>query len=251
MHIFSINFFGLTIAPTYYGLMYVLGFVISYYILEKRKILTRENLDDLFLYIFFGVILGGRIGYILFYNFSYYSQNLIEIFKIWEGGMSFHGGAIGVIIAMILFSKKYKFSFLKLSDNIVSVLPIGLFFGRIGNYLNKELLGFQYTGFLRVEKNGNYYFPSPLLEAFLEGIILFLILFFINKYKKIDGIVASSFLIFYSIFRIFVEIFFRSPDIQIGYIYGFLTMGEILSSIMLFTGIIIFIYLKRKNAIRI
>lgn len=247
MHIFSISFFWLTIAPTYYWLMYVLWFVISYYILEKRKILSLENLDDLFLYIFFWVILWWRIWYILFYNFSYYSQNLIEILKIWEWWMSFHWWAIWVIIAMIIFSKKYKFSFLKLSDNIVSVLPIWLFFGRIWNYLNKELLWFQYTGFLRVEKNWNYYFPSPLIEAFLEWIILFIILFFINKYKKIDWIIASSFLIFYSIFRIFVEIFFRSPDAQIWYIYWFLTMWEILSSIMLFSGIIIFIYLKKKK----
>ena len=136
---------------------------------------------------------------------------------------------------------------MKLADNIVSVLPIWLFFGRIWNYLNKELLWFQYTGFLAVEKNGNYYFPSPLLEAFLEWIILFIILFFINKYKKIDWIVASSFLIIYAIFRIFIEIYFRSPDVQIWYIFWFLTVWEILSSIMLFSGIIIFIYLKKKK----
>ncbi|MDD5213428.1 MAG: prolipoprotein diacylglyceryl transferase [Candidatus Gracilibacteria bacterium] len=246
MTIFSLQIFGITIAPSYYGLMYALGFLIGYYIIDRRKILSRNELDDLFLYIFLGVILGGRIGYILFYDLVYYAHNILDIFKIWQGGMSFHGGAIGVILAMFLFSKKYKFSFLKLADNIVSVLPIGLFLGRIGNYLNKELLGFPYTGFLSVKKDGISYFPSPLLEAFLEGIVLFMILFFINKYKKIDGIVASSFLIFYAIFRIFVEMFFRSPDQQIGYIFGFLTMGEILSSIMLISGISVFIYLKKK-----
>lgn len=248
MSIFSINLFWLTIAPSYYGLMYVIWFVIWYYILEKRKILKREDLDDLFIYIFLWVILWWRLGYIFFYDFAYYSQNLLEIFKIWKWWMSFHGWTIWVIISMFLFSKRYKFSFLKLADEITSVLPIWLFFGRIWNYLNKELLWFPYTWFLSVKKDGASYFPSPLLEAFLEWIVLFTILFFINKYKKIDWIVAVSFLIFYSIFRIFTEIFFRLPDPQIWYIFWFLTAWEILSFIMFICGIIILIYLKIQYA---
>jgi phosphatidylglycerol:prolipoprotein diacylglycerol transferase len=247
MTIFSLQIFGITIAPSYYWLMYALGFLIWYYIIDKRKILSREKLDDLFLYIFLWVILWWRIGYILFYDETYYAHNILDIFKIWQGWMSFHGWAIWVILAMFLFSKKYKFTFLKLADNIVSVLPIWLFLGRIWNYLNKELLGFPYTWFLSVKKDGSSYFPSPLLEAFLEWIVLFTILFFVNKYKKIDWIVASLFLIIYAIFRIFVEMFFRTPDIQIWYIFGFLTMWEILSSIMLLSGIWVFIYLKRKS----
>lgn len=247
MTIFTINIFWLTIAPSYYWLMYALGFLIGYYILSKRKILDSGSLDDLFLYIFLWVILWGRIGYILFYDLAYYSDNIIDIFKIWQGWMSFHGRTIWVIIAMLLFSKKYKFSFLKLADNIVSVLPIWLFLGRIWNYINKELLGFPYTWFLTLEKNWNYYFPSPLLEAFLEWIVLFIILFFVNKHKKIDWIVASLFLIIYAIFRIFVEIFFRSPDPQIWYIFGFLTMWIILSIIMLISGISVFIWVNKKT----
>lgn len=247
MTIFSLQIFWLTIAPSYYWLMYAMGFLIGYYILSKRKILDNDKLDSLFLYIFLWVILWGRIGYILFYDLVYYSNNLSDIFKIWQGWMSFHGWAIWVIIAMLLFSKKYKFSFLKLSDNIVSVLPIWLFFGRIWNYINKELLWFPYTWFLSIEKNWNHYFPSPLLEAFLEWIVLFIILFFINKYKKIDWVIASLFLIIYGIFRIFVEMFFRIPDTQIWYIFGFLTMWEILSSIMLISGIWAFIYLKKES----
>ncbi len=250
MTIFSIQFFWIIIAPTYYWLMYAMWFLIWYYILNKRKIIESSKLDDLFLYIFLWVILWWRIWYILFYDLAYYLDNFSNIFKIWQWWMSFHGWAIWVIIAMFLFSKKHKFSFLKLADEITLVLPIWLFLWRIWNYLNKELLGFPYNSFLAVEKNWNYYFPSPLLEAFLEWIVLFIILFFVNKNKKIDWITASLFLVFYWIFRIFVEMFFRTPDIQIGYIFWFRTMWEILSSIMIISWSSIFIYLNKKSWIK-
>ncbi|MCD5382895.1 prolipoprotein diacylglyceryl transferase [Candidatus Gracilibacteria bacterium] len=247
MEIFNLTIFGITFAPKYYGLMYALGFLIGYLIIKKRGFITGEKLDDLFIYLFLGVVFGGRLGYVLFYNFSYYLENFLEIFKVWQGGMSFHGGVIGVAIAVFFYTKKYKINIWKLGDEIASVLPIGLFFGRIGNFLNKELLGFSpYHGFLAVEKNGKSYFPSPLLEAFLEGIVLFCILYFIYKNKKFNGEVLAVFLIGYGIFRIFVEMFFRAPDVQIGYILGYFTMGEILSLPMIFIGAGIYFFMRKK-----
>ncbi|MDD3144659.1 MAG: prolipoprotein diacylglyceryl transferase [Candidatus Gracilibacteria bacterium] len=249
MTIFEITLFGIKIAPTYYGLMYATSFLIGYFILEKRKVIEKKYLEDIFLYIFLGVVLGGRFGYILFYNLSNYISNPIDIFKVWEGGMSFHGGVIGVIIAMFLFSKKKKISFLTIADQITLVLPIGLGLGRIGNYLNKELLGFSnYNGLFAVYKDGVGYFPSPLLESFLEGIVLFIILnlLYIKGILK-KGQIASLFLILYSIFRLFTEIFFRQPDVQIGYIFGYFTMGEILSLPMFIIGLILFIRFRNEK----
>ncbi|NCP77363.1 prolipoprotein diacylglyceryl transferase [bacterium] len=169
MTIFSITLFGIHIAPSWYGLMYALGFFIGYWILKRRKILSDVELESLIFYVFIGVLIGGRLGYVLFYNLPFYLANPLEIIQTWHGGMSFHGGVIGVIIAMILFSQINRKPFLIIADHITSVLPIGLGLGRIGNYLNGELLGFaNYTGPLAVIKNGVSYFPSPLLEATLE-----------------------------------------------------------------------------------
>ncbi|MDD3645997.1 MAG: prolipoprotein diacylglyceryl transferase [Candidatus Gracilibacteria bacterium] len=281
MQIFEITLFGITIAPTYYGLMYALGFLAGYYVIRYRtssqpstpghSLLTEANspcplkekeqehlnspllqrrgvrgevelLDDLLLYIVAGVILGGRLGYVIFYNLTSYIENPLDILKVWEGGMSFHGGVIGVIIAMYLFSKRYKVGFLKLSDEITAVLPIGLGLGRIGNYLNKELLGFPYNGPLAV--NGN--FPSPLLEALLEGVVLFIILNLVYKNRKFDGQIASLFLIFYGVFRIIVELFFRLPDANIGYIAGYFTLGTLLSIPMIIAGFYYYVKFSKK-----
>lgn len=142
MPIFSITLFGLHIAPTWYGLMYALGFMGGYLILRARKILSEKELESLLMYVFFGVLLGGRLGYVLFYNLPYYLAYPAQILATWQGGMSFHGGVIGVILAMILFAKVHKKSFLSIADNVTSILPIGLGLGRIGNYINGELLGF-------------------------------------------------------------------------------------------------------------
>ncbi|NDK07779.1 prolipoprotein diacylglyceryl transferase [Candidatus Gracilibacteria bacterium] len=267
MYIFKTEIFGITIAPSYYGLMYAIGFLTAYIIIKKGLKISTKKMDDLLIYSFLGVLLGGRIAYILFYDLTYYLNNPGSLIKVWEGGMSFHGGVIGVILAMYFFSKKYKVGFLKLADYLCYALPIGLFFGRIGNYLNKELLGFSnYNGPFAIYINSVGYFPSPLLEAFLEGIVLFGILHYAKKIKennnkifsfklhkkwynvfipKYDGQIAALFLIFYSIFRIIVEIFFRVPDTQIGYIFGFLTMGEILTFPMLISGIYYFIKLSK------
>ncbi len=139
MHIFSVDILGLTIAPTWYGLMYSLGFVGGYLVLSRRAFFSRSEIETLLLYIFFGVILGGRMGYVLFYDPGYFLANPAEILATWRGGMSFHGGAIGVILAMIAYSWRHGKDFYRIADHVTSVLPIGLGLGRIGNYINNEL----------------------------------------------------------------------------------------------------------------
>jgi len=245
MPIFTIDIWFLHLSPTYYGLMYALSFILCYSIVKKKNILSHDDLDSLVLYIFLWVVLWGRFGYVIFYNFSYYISHLFEIIAFWKGGMSFHGGALGVILAVFLFAKRKKQSFLFLIDHIASVVPIWLFFGRIGNAINKELLWFHYDGFLAIKKEGISYFPSPLLEAFLEWIILYFILAHFLKRKRFNGEIGSIFLIFYSVFRIIVELFFRLPDENIGYIIGPFSLGTLLSLPMLFAWIWLYYYLKK------
>ncbi len=249
MTIFEITLLGLKIAPTYYGLMYALSFLAGYFILKKRNFIDKSKMDDLFLYIFLWVVLWGRVWYIFFYDFSNYFSNPIDIIKVWQWWMSFHGWVIWVIISMIVFSKKYKIDFLKLSDQITLVLPIWLWLGRIWNYLNKELLWYSdYNWFLAVYINNVWYFPSPLLESFLEWLLLFLILnYFYIKWLFKKWQIASLFLILYSIFRLFVEMFFRQPDSHIGYIFWYFTMGEILSLPMFIIWIILFLRFKHAK----
>ena len=246
MTIFNINFLWFQISPSYYWLMYALGFIAGYLIIKKRKIIKKEILDDLILYIFFWVIVWWRLGYVLFYDLGFYIDSPLSIIEIWKWWMSFHGWVIWVVIAMIAFAKKYKINFYKLSDEITAILPIWIWLGRIWNYLNKELLGFSpYNWPLAVYKNWIWYFPSPLLEAILEWIVLFIILNIIYKKKKFNWQIACLFLIFYSIFRIIVEIFFREPDAHIWYILWFLTMWEILSIPMLIFWIYFYFRLKK------
>ena len=259
MSIFSIELFWLQIAPSYYGLMYVFWFFGWYFLLKLRKkwvlwafFSQKNSLDDLLLYIFVWVIFGWRLWYVLFYNFSYYINNIIDILKVWEWGMSFHGGALWVVIALFLFARSKKISFYDVSDEVCSVLPIGLFFGRIWNYINKELLWFPYNGFLSVQKNGVGYFPSPLLEAFLEWIVLFIILYFVRRHKTFSWQVWSMFLIWYWAFRLIVEIFFRLPDAHIWYIYSWFSVGALLSVFMILIWVVCYMFLyKNKKSMMI
>lgn len=251
MKIFEITLFWITIAPSYYWLMYVLSFIVCYLIIKKRTILwnnksflTQELIDDLFLYMFLWIILWWRFGYIVFYNFNYFLHNLIDIFKFWEWWMSFHWWVLWVIFAMILFSRKYKIDFYRLSDEITAVLPIWLWFWRIWNYLNKELLGFSnYFWPFSV----NWRFPSPLLEFLLEWIVLWIILNLVYKKRRFNWQVASLFLIFYWTFRIFVEMFFRLPDEHIWYIFNLFTLWEILSFPMILFWLYFYIFLKKNK----
>ena len=228
----------------WYSLAYIFGILIGW-ILGKNIFISdiklKEKLDDYITYLILGIILGGRIGYILFYNFNYYINNPIDIFKIWQGGMSFHGGLIGVIVVSIWFSKKNSQNVFSYLDVVSHVAPIGIFFGRVANFINSELYGSESNlpwavKFIKVDNI--YRHPSQLYEAFFEGIILFLILFFLKKkeFMKIPGFISGSFLIFYSVFRFIIE-FFRVPDEQLGYIFINLTMGQIISFIFLLIGI--------------
>lgn len=232
MKIFEITIFGLNIAPSYYWLAYAISFLLGYLLFKKRKTLTITETDSLLLYVFFGVIVWWRMGYVIFYNPGYYLQNLTEIFQIWKWWMSFHWGLLGVIIWVVIFAFRSKNKhkpkyFFQITDNLATVFPIGLFFGRIGNYLNKELLWMKYDWFLAVQKNWYNYFPSPLLESLLEGILLFLITNYFYKRQKNTWITSWIFLVFYSIFRFLVE-FVRLPDEQLGYLFLWLTMWQIL-----------------------
>ena len=242
MKIFDITLFWMHIAPNYYGLMYALWFLVWYYIIKSRKIIPQNKLDDLLLYIVAWVVLGWRLGYIIFYNFWSYIQNPLNILKVWEWWMSFHGWILWVIIAMLLFSKYHKISFYKLADQISLVVPIWLWLGRIWNYLNWELLWYSWYNWIL---NINWRFPSPLVEMFLEWIMIFIILNYIyikHKNKFSNWQIASIFLILYWIFRIFVEAVFREPDAFIWYIWKYFTLWEIYSLPM----VLIWIYFYNK-----
>jgi len=195
--------------------------------------------------------LGGRIGYILFYNFNYYLHNPIEILFLWQGGMSFHGGAIGVFIASIIFAKKNKIRILVLTDIIVCVASIGIFLGRIANFINGELYGkktFSNYGVIFPKVDMEPRHPSQLYQAILEGLILFLLLNIILKYKKklFNGELSCYFLIFYSVFRIISEMF-REPDKHIGYIIFNLSLGTCISLCFLIFGIIAYKIIKDES----
>ncbi len=245
----AIEFFSLEIR--WYSLAYILGILIGWYL--AKKIFISKNIynkfDDYIAYIIIGLIFGGRLGYVLFYNFDYYLNNFLDILKLWQGGMSFHGGVLGIIIASIIFAKKNNDDVFEYLDVVALVSPIGIFFGRIANFINSELYGFTTNVpwaviFINVDNLPRH--PSQLYEAMLEGLVLFLILiYFRNRFLYKPGLISGLFLIFYSIFRFFVE-FYRVPDDQLGYIFFNLSMGQIISLIFIFLGVILF-YLKYEN----
>ena len=237
----------------WYSLAYIIGIILGWAYCKKKLIKDRQVLslfDDFVTYLIIGVILGGRLGYVLFYNLKYYLENPLEILMVWNGGMSFHGGLIGVIIATQLFSNKYKVNQFVFLDLVSLSAPIGIFFGRIANFINSELIGratdlpwsVQFVLIDNIKRH-----PSQLYEAFFEGIILFFLLryFFKKNYLQNPGKISALFLIFYSLFRFFVE-FFRTPDPQIGYLVLNLTLGQLISVLFLVTGALLF-YLKSNE----
>ena len=252
--IFNLGF----ISIRWYSFAYVLGILIGWW-LGKKLILSKNYLfkqkfdlkhfDDLITYLVISIIIGGRLGYVFFYNTKFYVDNPIDIFKIWEGGMSFHGALIGIILGTYFFSVRRKIETLFLLDVIACVSPMGIFFGRIANFINGELVGKVSSVpwsviFPNVDLMPRH--PSQLYEAVLEGLILFFILniIFLKKKYKI-GSCSYLFLIYYGIFRVISELF-REPDIQLGYIYNLASMGSILSLIMIFSGLAMIYIVKRK-----
>jgi phosphatidylglycerol:prolipoprotein diacylglycerol transferase len=227
-------------AIRWYALAYIAGLLIGWRYcvgLARRPppVLDPAALDDFLVWVTLGVVLGGRIGYVLFYNLDYYLQHPVEALKIWTGGMSFHGGAVGVVVALFLFTRLRKIDFLRLGDMLVCAVPIGLFLGRLANFVNGELYGRPTdvpwamvfpTDLLQLPRH-----PSQLYEAALEGVLLFLILFVLQRFTRARerrGYLSGVFLVGYAVARIAAE-FFREPDRQLGYLLGVVTMGQLLS----------------------
>lgn len=247
--IFSIG----PVAIRWYSMAYLLGIVLAW-ILIKRNIkkynlsLEADKLEDLVFYITLGIIVGGRLGYVLFYGGSSFLHNPIQILEVWKGGMSFHGGVLGVIIGAYLFARKVNYKFLGITDLVVLYAPIGIFCGRIANFINDELWG-RVTDVAWAVRfpNGGYLprHPSQLYEAFFEGIVIFSILNWVWRYKYVcerSGFVSALFVLLYGVFRVMMEQF-REPDEQLGFLWGSLTMGQILSLPLMFVGLWVLIYL--------
>ena len=246
----------------WYSLAYIVGILLGWFyaikiieLIGKKyniKIINKTIFEDLIIYLIIGMVLGGRLGYVFFYNFDYYSSNFAEIFKIWEGGMSFHGGLLGVIVATIVFSKIKRINFYYFADIVCCVSPIGIFLGRIANFINGELYGKISTlPWAVIFPNGENIprHPSQIYEAILEGIILFLVINFFAFKKQLflkPGYISGLFLIFYSIARIIGENF-REPDIHLGYFFNYFSMGVILSFITFFAGCCIIFYIKNNE----
>ena len=238
----------------WYSLAYIVGISLGWLYCKKKLIRDPKILvifDDYITYLIIGIILGGRMGYVLFYNLGYYLANPIEIFMVWNGGMSFHGGVIGVIVASLFFSNKYKINQFIFLDLVALSAPIGIFFGRIANFINSELYGRATdipwsVKFLLIDNIRRH--PSQLYEAFLEGVVLFFILgyFFKKNYLKKPGQISGLFLIFYSLFRFFAE-YFRAADPQIGYLILDLTLGQLISAAFFILGALLLLIKKNED----
>lgn len=248
------------VAIHWYGLMYVLAFMSAWKLvqiqLKEQKlwgtVVSPEKFENLFTWLILGVILGGRLWYVLFYNPSYYWAHPIEIFYVWNGGMSFHGGFLGPVVAGWLFCKRHNLPYLVLLDRFAVVAPLGLAFGRMGNFINGELWGRVVTNpedvpwaMIFPGAGSAPRHPSQLYELALEGLLLFIILWFTRKKGWAAGTRISIFLLGYALARIFCENF-REPDAQLGFIFAHITMGMLQSSVMLLAGLVGLFWVRRK-----
>ena len=239
-------------AVRWYGMMYLFGFALSYLlvkfqIIKKRLPVPQDFENSLYSYIIIGLLIGARLGYVIFYDMVTYVHKPLEVFAVWHGGMSFHGGLVGCFIAGILFCSKMKIDFWQTADLVIVTAPVGLGLGRLGNLINGELYGrISDVPWAMVFPGGGPLprHPSQLYEFLLEGVILFIILWTAKDRDYRTGVLTSLFLVLYGLFRFFVE-FFREPDSQIGFIIGVLTMGQILSMGMMLLGVVIY-YLRRR-----
>ncbi|MGF1685578.1 prolipoprotein diacylglyceryl transferase [Photobacterium japonica] len=231
------------LAIRWYGMMYLLGFVFAMWLANRRADKpgsgwTRDQVSDLLFAGFLGVVLGGRIGYVLFYNFDMFLDNPLYLFKVWTGGMSFHGGLLGVITAMFWYAHKHNRTFFNVADFIAPLVPFGLGVGRLGNFINGELWGRTTdVPWAMVFPTGGPLprHPSQLYEFFLEGVVLLIILNVFIRKPRPAGAVSGLFLLGYGSFRFIVE-YFREPDAQLGLFGGWISMGQILSLPMVIAG---------------
>lgn len=257
--IFSVGSFQLR----YYSLMYLVAFAVSYalltYRIKHREIpIKTEILQDYLVLAMLGLILGARLGYVLFYNFDYYLSHPLEIIVPFDfnrglrftglSGMSYHGGLIGVILVTLYYCRRQNIPFWQFGDWLCSAAPLGYMFGRIGNFLNGELWGRETSVFwgmyFPLDPTGSLRHPSQLYEAFFEGLVLFLVLWFIRKRNPFDGFMVGLYIFGYGFVRFFIE-FFREPDAHLGFVLAFNTMGQVLCILMMLTGIAVILW--RKN----
>lgn len=239
----------------WYGIAYVVGILLAWWMLHRRsktiyRIWDKEEVADLIFYTTLGIILGGRLGSVLFYNLPYYFHHPLQIIMINRGGMSFHGGLIGVCIALWVYGKKHNRNFFTITDFVAPAAPIGLFFGRLANFVNGELWGRPTDlpwGMVFPRADNQPRHPSQLYEAFLEGIVLFIIMWAYSRKPKPVMAVSGLFLACYGLFRGSVE-WVRQPDIQLGFLYGgWLTMGMLLSFPMFVIGIVLLVMAYRRD----
>lgn len=238
----------------WYGLMYLLAFLAAYFLAnyraKKSSDWNSQQIEDMIFYGAIGVVVGGRLGYMLFYNLPTFISDPLSIFAIQGGGMSFHGGFLGVLLAMVLFNRKYNKSFFVTMDFVAPLVPLGLGFGRLGNFINGELWGKITDSSLGmyIHAQGVSRYPSQLYEALLEGLVLFIILWVFSSKPRPLISVSALFLIFYGIFRFIIE-FVRVPDVQLGYLaFDWLTMGQLLSLPMIILGIYLFYKTNKQQA---
>ena len=249
-------------AIRWYSLAYIFGILGAWGLARKmsaysNSTFTPLKIDDFLIWVTIGIVAGGRLGYVLFYNFHYFCEYPLKIFAVWEGGMSFHGGLLGVVTATILFAKKRHIGILTIGDILACVVPIGLFLGRLANFINAELYG-------RVSRSVPWVMvfpnagdeprhPSQLYEAACEGLLLFLILntlwWFFPKYRRRTGFLSGLFLLLYAIMRFSLE-FFREPDFQLGFIFEQITMGQILCIPMAVFGLLLINYASPKSILK-
>lgn len=249
--VFRIGNFGLS----WYAFIYLLGFIIGYFLLRYRyrkgylKLQRPDDVSLLITYLFYGVVLGARLFYVLFYNFEFYLENPLEIPAIWHGGLSFHGGFVGAVVAMWLFGRRHGVPLLKLMDNVGLAVPIGLGLGRIANFINGELYGRPSdVPWAMVFPRGGPEprHPSQLYESILEGPVLFLMMWLADRGKLAPGTTAAVGIMGYGLMRFIVE-FFREPDPQLGAVLGIFSMGQIMSLAMVLAGLIFWIFVTKRD----
>ena len=237
----------------WYGLMYVIGFAGAWYLARCRAArlgLSQQAVSDMIFYGAVGVVLGGRLGYIVFYGLDHAMEDPTWAFRIWEGGMSFHGGLIGVLAAALLFAYRHRLAFLQLTDFIAPIVPVGLGAGRLGNFINQELPGRESTLPWAIDypRYGDALrHPSAIYQGLTEGLLLFVILWWVSHTPRRRGLVSGMFLLLYGIFRFFTE-FFRMPDEQLGFVaFGWMTRGQELCLPMVIIGVGLMVWSRRQR----